>query len=454
MRARADSRAYRSIRALGGNAPHTRRNHVLGILAGTFGETAQDFLHPELILAGLVYALTESPVLVALVTIVSKAGVLAPQLLASGFIEHTPRRRPYFVFMTAARTLALAALVASIWLLTWRTDALTLTLFYAAYLAACICLGAAHVIFMDMVGRLIPSHRVGSFLGMRTFLGGGAAILSAAVVIQPILLRLPLPANYAVLVGIGALLALASMSTWSLCREEAGPKASRPTTFVESLRRGMRWLRTDWNYRCFLWQRVAFRVSYLALAFFIPFGSRRLGYDARAGGLGVLGGILVATLKLSSVAASAVWGRIADRTSSRRILIAAGAFLLLAPALALAAPYLPRAFELPIPYLRRGLDLPLCVYLLALACIGIGTRGTVIGGNRFLITSAPLHRRGSYVAFLNTVTSPLTLLPLAGAYLAKTAGMNVLFAAIALGGVLAVVGAWRMRPAAGDRPPA
>ena len=50
---------------------------------------------------------------------------------------------------------------------------------------------------------------------------------------------------------------------------------------------------------------------------------------------------------------------------------------------------------------------------------------------------------------MNTITSPLTLLPLAGAWLANVAGMTVLFAVIVLGGVLAIAGALYMQPAAG-----
>jgi MFS family permease len=196
--------------------------------------------------------------------------------------------------------------------------------------------------------------------------------------------------------------------------------------------------------------RLAFRINYVGFAFFIPYGTERLAY-AGPGGLAVLGGILVAAMKASRVAASALWGRLADRLGSRTTLVAAGALQLAAILLALLAPLLPRAFEVPIPGLDRGFDLPLCTYLLAMGMLAAGLAGNMIGGHRLLITNAPPHRRASYVAFLNTVTSPLTLLPLAGAYLAATAGMGWLFAAVASGGVLAVYGAVRMEP---DRPPA
>ena len=52
---------------------HARRNHTLGVAAGAVGGLGTAFVHPELIIAGLVDALTQSTMLVAVVTIASNA---------------------------------------------------------------------------------------------------------------------------------------------------------------------------------------------------------------------------------------------------------------------------------------------------------------------------------------------------------------------------------------------
>jgi MFS family permease len=416
------------------------------MLSGTAAAVAWDFMHPELILAGLIYTLTSSALLVALVSIVDKVGMLGPQLLVGSRTEHQSRKRPYFIAITAIRAVALTAMVLAMWRMTTRVDGVTLGFFFLSYLAVRVCGGIGHVLFLDMAGRMIPSSWIGTFLGMRQFLGGTLSVVAGIAVIQPILERVTPVWNYVLLATIGSALAVIDMTLFSLCKEEAGPRARRRTTIGESLRRGMRWVRTDRNYRMYLWLRVAYRFNYLGLAFFIPYGSERLGYEGRVGGVAILGGIMVATMKLSRVIASAVWGRVSDRCGFKVSLVGAGVCFVLAPILALTAPVLPRAFSFDVPGTEAQLDLPLSVLLLALAAMGIGMQGNIIAGSHFLIRNAPPHRRVSYVGFLNTVTSPLALLPFAGAWVAASVGVTWIFAAIVIGGALSLVGALRMVP--------
>ncbi len=431
---------------LGENARHARYNHVAGVTAGMFAGTARDFLHPELILAGLMYSLTGSEYLVALVTIINKSGILFSQLPASTLIEHAPRRKPYFVLITIIRILAFAGVTAAMWLVTLDTNGSTLALFFAAYTVGCFSTGTGAVIFMDMIGRLIPAHRVGAFLGMRNFLGGGLGILAGILIIQPLLGGNNLSFNYVILACIGTALIAVDMSTWCMCREEPGERAGERSSLKESISRGLQWLKEDRNYRLYLCQRVAFRFTYLGLAFFIPYGSQKLGYEPDAGGVAVLGGLMVAVMKFSRVLAAVIWGKVADIYGNKPTLAGSAVCQVAAPALALSAPALPQLFSVGLPWTGTTLTLPLLVYLCALASIGFGFQGVMLGGNRFLITNAPPKRRASYVAFLNTTTSPLTLMPFAAAWLSRTAGMTTLFVIVLLSAVFMLVSALRMSP--------
>ena len=100
------------------------------MLSGTAAAAAWDFMHPELILAGLIYTLTSSALLVALVSIVDKVGMLGPQLLVGSRTEHQSRKRPYFIAITAIRAVALTAMVLAMWKMTTRVDGVTLGFFF------------------------------------------------------------------------------------------------------------------------------------------------------------------------------------------------------------------------------------------------------------------------------------------------------------------------------------
>jgi MFS family permease len=215
---------------------------------------------------------------------------------------------------------------------------------------------------------------------------------------------------------------------------------------TESLIRGWRWVKRNPDYRAYLWLRISFRFTDLGMTFFIPYGAQKLATAGSAAEMALLGGVMVATFKFSRVLSSALWGWMVDHRGDRSCLIGTGLSFTLAPLLALAAPLLPPVFGVPIPLTSATLDLPLATYLMALVVMGTAYQGSIIGGNRFLIGRAPPRRRLSYIGFLNTVTSPLTLMPLVAATVAAWFGVTVLFIGIVGGGLLYLYWALRVRP--------
>lgn len=429
------------------------RNYVLGIFSGAIGTLTFAFQHPEMIIGGLIYALTENFYLVAMVTVISKIGVLGPQLLAGG-LENRPRKRPYYLGLVIARMLAQAIMLLALWQFTRERTLDAIVVFFGAYLISCACMGASYAVFMDMAGRMIPDGRIGSYFGTRHSLGGLLALICSIAVIHPVLnmQRLALPARSLILLVIGAVLGGIGAALFLACREQPGPVARERPTLLESLRRGFDWLRHDREYRSYFYQRLAFRVCYLGLVFFIPHGKKTLAQATDAASIFMLGGILVATLTLSRSLASLLWGMQADRRGYRRCLIWGGTLFMVAPVLALLAMKTPETFAVPIPLTTLHLDLPMLVYLVALAALGTALQATVVGGNRFVVVTAPEHRRISYVGFLNTITSPLTLLPFAAAWLAGKCGTQAVFVVVIVGGALHLIAALRMSPVDAPRP--
>jgi hypothetical protein len=417
-------------------AEHVRRNYRLGIIGGAIATTANDFIEPDLILAGFIYAATGSKLLVGILAIMNKLGGLGPQLLAGSLLEHRKDKMSWYVGAMIIRAFALASLTASIFMLAKGFSAGALTMFMLSFLVICICGGFAYVITMDMIGRMIPAEKLGRYLGIRNFGGQTVAILAGIFVIQPILGKGG-AYNYFILAIIGSILVILSMVMMSMCKDHEHKTARRPSSLLISLRRGFKWMRLDRNYRLFFWQRVMFRFEYIGLAFFIPYGKDVLMKESTAN-IAILGGVMVATMKASRIVASIMWAKTMDPRKCKICLACGGAGFAAAAMLALIAPIMPIVYHVALPMTHLDLTLPLTVYLLALMMLGLANESLNIGGDTFVMTSAPGHRRLSYVAFTNTVTSPLTLLPLAAAWLANLLGVTSLFVMVLASGLMTV----------------
>lgn len=193
------------------------------------------------------------------------------------------------------------------------------------------------------------------------------------------------------------------------------------------------------NYRWLLVIRVLNRFNFLCFAFYVPYGVERLG-------AGNMSGVFVGSMAASRLLSSLLWGRMSDRRGNRLCLMLSAGCFCLGPAAALLAPRLPSVFELSLPFVPVPLDLRLLAYLGALCFAGLALEGQVIGLNAFMLESAPADRRPSYVAFLNTVTFPLTFLPaLAGLVVGRSAArLDALFAFVAFSGVLTAAAGRRL----------
>ena len=90
-----------------------------------------------------------------------------------------PRQLGLYRGAAVVRALALAALTASAWLLRHHPPAL-LGAFFACYAVFSFGAGFGGVAFMEVVGRTVPSRRLGAYFAQRLFWGGllgaGAAL--------------------------------------------------------------------------------------------------------------------------------------------------------------------------------------------------------------------------------------------------------------------------------------
>jgi hypothetical protein len=321
-----------------------------------------------------------------------------------------------------------------------RTDGRwVMWLFFAAYFLFRTGQGAGRVPFFDLVGQSVAPERLGGFFARRSFFGEVLNIGCAFVVVQWIIANVPAPANYALLALIATVLMGSGWTMWCLAKEQKNEDPPQKRSFAQAAASGVRTLKRDHNYRVLVVMRLLMRFNFLAMAFFVPYGVDRLGAVG-------MGGIYVGVRSLSRVVSSLLWGKVSDEKGNRICLVGAGLLFAVCPILALGAPGLPEVFRLSVPGLPVPLDLPLCVYLLALCIFGFALQANMIARNAFVLEIAPAHRRPTYIAFMETMAFPLTVVPMiVGALVDKGVLMlELVFAAIALTGLLSYVAAMEL----------
>ncbi len=376
---------------------------------GVFFAVGTALAEPSTALPAYVALLSDSPVLVGLMTSLLLAGEVVPQLLFSRWVEAVARKKGFLLVAVYSRALAWLVLGGLTLLWAGRAHQLLLVTLFVLLVAFAVGGSLGGVAFVDVVGKTVRAGIRGRFYAARQFLGGLAA-LGAGFLARDILTRpsLSFPHNYAVLfVGAGVALAVAGLGFLGL-REPPGEARSRPplSAYLSDLRR--LW-REDRALRSLVVVENLAGLHLLLLPFYVTLAQTRLHVGPEAVGtfiiLQVVGGAV------SNVA----WAWLADRTGSPSVLRACLALGFVLPLVALAlARWAPGQYAL--------------VFLL----VGAAVNSRNLSFNNVLVDIAPDAVRPTYSGLVATLTAPRLLFPLLGGLLIGAFGFAPVFMAVAL----------------------
>ncbi|MGY3439435.1 MULTISPECIES: MFS transporter [unclassified Marinovum] len=365
-------------RIAGGRTDVTEaRNGLRHILALTASKLADGLIDPKLILSWLATSLGAPAVLVGLLVPIREAGALLPQLLLSGWLRRL-RHRKHFWVAGALGQGAFATLIV--------LAALTLT-GWAAGLAICGALAglavsraACSVSFKDILGKTVAKSRRGSVTG------AAGSLSSAGVILLGLLLLAGILRDQTAVVAAIALAAMLWVSAGAMMMQ----LNESPSETAEQIRPDFSPLWHDSQLRRFILVRGLLVPTALAPPYLVLLAGQ-------SGGLALDRlGILVLVSAAASFLSSYIWGRMADR-SSRRVLILTGAIGAAAILAAVAAALFGLA--------QTTWAIPLCLFVLMLAYHGVRQ-----GRSTYLVDMSPADKRATYAALANTAIGTLLLL--------------------------------------------
>lgn len=245
-----------------------RWNFFWNLGDGVFFWFGLSFISATTILPLYVSKLSNDPLWIALLGVLSAASWYLPQLFTAGGTERLARKKPVVInvgFLTERLPvwfLPLSALVAP------YSTTLALLIFFVAYAWHGLGAGAVAPAWSDMVARCFPVDRRAWFFGFTAFVGTGIGILGAAFS-SWMLVSYPFPYNFVLSFILAAISITISWVSLAFTREpvKQPPAAVTSPPKGASRKKIMLIVRGDHNYRQFLITRFLITMGRMGAGF-------------------------------------------------------------------------------------------------------------------------------------------------------------------------------------------
>jgi MFS family permease len=407
-----------------------RRNYRLGVINGVMFALGDSLSSAGLVLALLVRQLGGSLALVGLLPALQIGGFLLPQMLVGGRLQAMPYKLPLYRRAAVARMSAFGVLLAAIFAAGSLPSNTSLWLIIICYSIFNFGGGTSTLAFQDVVAKVIPPRRRGSFFGTRQLFSG---LLTFALVgprvgwLLGAASPLPFPLNYGILVVLAWISMSIGLLAFALVKEPPQTQLGKRMRVIEGLRRAPAIMRANPNYRWFIISRMLTRVGQIAEPFYIIYAIEELGLPAD------VAGVYLAVRAVAGALSNLAWSRVSERQGTRRLILLTGVLFVMAPALALGGPAISNA-------LGFGSSGRLIAIGLVFLVAGVANDGNGISGNTYLLEIVPEAERPTYIGLANTTLGVVTFLPVLGGWLVANLGYSGTFSigvAFALLGLLA-----------------
>lgn len=400
--------------------PVDRRNFLAITGDFVFFGVGLAFASQTTVLPSFVATLTSSTLLIGLVSTLANGGWLLPQLFAANATAGRPRRKALILVPAVVNRVLFLAIAPLMWVLVPRNPRAAVAVFLGLYGGFYLLDGIASVSWLDMLAKLLRPQLRARLISVGQagagLAGVAAGALVAVVLVSP---RLAYPANYVLLIALGAAMFAVSLGCIALTKEEPEHTGERPLPWPDFFRRLGRILRDDAPYRRAVIVQVLFTLAGAAAPFYVIHGLESLGFPESSVGLftsaQVAGGVVSALLM----------GWMGEKRGTRAVMRLWGAMSVVTPLLALALS-LSRT-RLPPGVLLYG-------YAVVFVVVGAQSNTLMAGFLNYVLEYAPTSTRAIYIGFGNTASAIQLVAPLAGgAILQLTGSYPVLFVAAAAG---------------------
>lgn len=388
------------------------RTHVVSL---SFTKMADSFIEPKLILSWLLSQLGASAMLLGLIVPIREAGALLPQLVSARWVR--AREQKKWIWAAGSMVQGLCALGMVIAVLTLEPVLAASTVIGLLALLA-IARSFCSVSYKDVLAKTLEKSTRGTATGLAGSIASVAAI-ALALLLGFSLVTLTVD-RVLIVIGIAGGLWLGG-SLFFLSLREKRTETKDDTTSLKELGKRFREILSRRQFALFVSTRALLLGTALCPPFilFLPQLLNSTGKQASLSELNVtdsasLGWFLLAS-SLATLVSSYTWGKLADR-SSKKVLVVAAAISALCffafTALIATAP----------EQLSRGYVLPSLFFVVMLAYQGVR-----LGRSVHLVDMSEETNRAEYTAIANSIIGILLVFGSALGWLAQSAGVLWVF---------------------------
>ncbi|NVK26575.1 MAG: MFS transporter [Flavobacteriia bacterium] len=354
------------------------------VLNGALTKLAEQLISPKVTLPWLFEFLMVPQAFLGLIVPTRDAGSLLPQLAVAGFIRSQPRRKWFWVGAAVVQALTMFA---SIWAITWQNPLWSGVWILFMLLIFSIASGVGSVSFKDVSAKVIPQGQRGQMLAARSWIGGALGLAAGVYLIFFVEEKSDL--LFTVLFGSAGFLWLGGAFSYSRVSEYPGATEGGRSP-LQSWKSGVEVFKNESNFRKFIYTRALLMALPLSIPFMVS-----VGRTASDGSFSTLGALIVAT-GLAQVSSSGIWGKYADKSAPKVMLISA-LLGVIAVSYVVLYPYLPNEWQ------------SVWTFAPSLFVVGVAYSGAKISRKTYLMDIAPEADRPTWVSMANTSMGIATL---------------------------------------------
>jgi MFS family permease len=386
-------------------------NFSVNIMDGGFFGMALGFASFSTVLPLFVSGLTDSAILIGLITAIHVLGWQLPQLFTAHWVSQQKRYKPLVMFFTIFERVPFLGLAIVAWFIPQIGVTLALVLTFSLLIIQGVAGGLAANPWQSMIGKIFPRERWGVFFGAQS--SASSLFFAAGAVVAGKILQ-----NNSSNTGFTACFLLAivaftiSYIAIGLTREEAIIPVGEGIAKKAYWKDTRNILKSDHNFRWFIVVRILAQLGSVGFVFYTVYVVLFYGVDE------AVAGILTAVMMIAQMVFNPIMGWLGDHWS-RRGVMALG--MICAAVSAIIIIWAPTMNWFYLSYALAGIA-QVAIWTIALSM-------TLEFGDE--------HLKPAYIGLANTLIAPTALLfPLIAGWLADSVGYPATFLLTAIGAVI------------------